>query len=105
MNQMILKDGNVWKHQDGNREPMDGVSLETIETRIELFNRALGHINAHAREQQAAAKAVLEKANEDIAVEVVDITGLEEVAHSEPQKGWHSQAVVNLKLKLTGETG
>ena len=44
MNHMILKDGNVWKHQDGNHEPMDGVGLETIEMGIELFNRALGHV-------------------------------------------------------------
>ena len=50
MNHMILKDGNVWKHQDGNHEPMDGVSLETIEMGIEFFNRALGCINAYARE-------------------------------------------------------
>jgi hypothetical protein len=86
---MILKDGNVWKHQDGNHEPMalpmDGVNLETIETEIELFNRALGWVNAHAREQQAAAKTVLEKANEDIKAEVVDVTDLEKAAHSEPQ--------------------
>ena len=39
-NHMILKDGNVWKHQDSNHEPMGDVSLETIETGIELFNRA-----------------------------------------------------------------
>jgi hypothetical protein len=40
---------------------MDGVSLETIETGIELFNKALGYVNAHAREQLATAKAVLKK--------------------------------------------
>jgi hypothetical protein len=102
---MILKDGNVWKHQDGNHEPMDGVSLEIIETEIELFNRALGCINAHAREQQAAAKAVLEKANEDIKAEVVDVTDLEKAANSEPQNGWHSQVVVDLEFELTRETG
>ncbi len=43
-------------HQDGNCEPMDGVILETIETGIELFNKALGHVNAHARKQKATAK-------------------------------------------------
>jgi hypothetical protein len=47
---MIQTKGNAWKHQDGNHEPMDGVSLETIETEINLFNKALGHVNAHARE-------------------------------------------------------
>ena len=73
---------------------MDGVSLETIEIGIELFNRELGHVNAHVREQQAGAKAVLEKANEDIAVEVVDVTDLEEAVHSELMKGWYSQVVV-----------
>ena len=39
MNCMIQMEGNAWKHQGGNREPMDGVSLETIETGIELFNK------------------------------------------------------------------
>jgi hypothetical protein len=47
----------------------------------------------------------LKKANEEIADEKVDITDLEEVAHSEPTKGWHSQAVVNLEFELTEETG
>ncbi len=105
MNRTIQMEGNRWKHQDGNREPMDGVSLETIETGIKLFNKALGHVNAHAREQQATAKAVLKKANKEIADEEINITDLEEAAHSEPTKGWHSQAVVNLEFELTGETG
>ncbi len=62
-------------------------------------------LNSHAREQQATAKAVLKKANEEIAEEEVDVTDLEEAAHSEPVKGWHSQAVVNLEFELTRETG
>ncbi len=45
------------------------------------------------------------KANEEIADEEVDITDLEEAAHSKHTKGWHSQAVVNLEFELTGETG
>jgi hypothetical protein len=102
---MIQMEGNAWKHQGGNREPMDGVSLETIETGIELFNKAVGSINAHAREQQATAKAVLKKANEKITDEEVDSTDLEEAAHSKPTKGWHSQVVVKLEFGLTGETG
>ncbi len=104
VNRTIQTKENAWKHQDGNHEPMDGVSLITIETGINLFNKALGHVNAHAREQQATAKAVLKK-NEKIADEEVDITDFEEVTHSEPTKGWHSQAVVNLEFELTGETG
>jgi hypothetical protein len=56
MNHMIQTEGNAWMHQDGNCEPMDGVILETIETGIELFNKALGHVNAHARKQKATAK-------------------------------------------------
>ncbi len=91
--------------QDGYCEPIDGASLESIETGIKLFNKASSRINAHAREQQATAKAVLRKANEEIADEEVDITGLEEAAHSKPTKGWHSQAVVNLEFELTRETG
>ncbi len=105
MNCMIQMEGNAWKHQDGNCEPMDGVSLETIEKGIKLFNKALGHVYNHAREQQATAKAVLKKAKEEIADEEVDITDLEEAASSEPTKGWHSQAVINLEYELTGETG
>ncbi len=64
MNHMIQIKGNAWKHQVGNCKPLYGVSLETIETGIELFNRALGCVNAHARKQQASAKVVLKKANE-----------------------------------------
>jgi hypothetical protein len=46
----------------------------------------------------------LKKANEEIADEEVDITDLEEAAHYNHTKGWHSQAVVNLEFELTGET-
>ena len=46
-----------------------------------------------------------EKANEDIAAEVAEVTDLEKAAHSEPKKGWHSQAVVDLEFELTEETG
>ena len=49
-NKMIDKDGVAWIHQDGQREEMKGVTAATVAEGHDLYNQAVGRVNAHQRD-------------------------------------------------------
>ncbi len=56
-NKMITATSNQWIHQDGKREHMPNVSVETVKAGIKLYNAACTCINNHERAHVDAAKA------------------------------------------------
>ena len=56
---MIEKDGVAWIHQDGQREEMKNVTADTVVDGHELYNQAVGRVNAHQRDRVAATKRIL----------------------------------------------
>lgn len=99
-NNMIAEDGVKWISQDGNREDMDGVTLKQVEEGIELYRKALGRVSAHEHEEKAVAEGNLKKRATVLTPEEVDTTDLDEASIVNPDKGWRSQAVLDVSVLL-----
>ena len=56
---MIEEVGHIWKVLEGEREPLDNLTHEHVKDGLELYNQALGRINAHDFEKTEVAKAAL----------------------------------------------
>ena len=98
---MIKEDGYEWKHLDGEREELDALTYDHVKDGLELYNRAIGRVNAHDYEKTHAAEESLKrKANptdDAITEEEVDMTDLEQAAHDERDNGgWMSQGVLDV---------
>ncbi len=66
-NKMITATGNQWIHQDGKREHMPNVAVETVKAEMKLYNTTCTHINNYERAQVDAAKASLKTKVQQIA--------------------------------------
>ena len=98
----IPEDGWEWKVLAGEREPLDDLKEEVVKDGLELYNKALGRINAHDYEKTAVARAALKKKSSGstkLREEDVDMTDLDEAAVSTKQ-GWMSQEVIEVSCSL-----
>ena len=103
-NKMIEEDGVAWEHQDGERESMTGVDIETVRAGIILYNKKYSDVRSHDISLTNVAEAVQKKKGEDSGDEEFETDDLDEAAFSS-EKGWFGQEVIDLEFKLTGETG
>lgn len=101
---MIEENGHEWKVLDGEHEPLDDLTHDHVKDGFELYNRALGRINAHEFEKTAVAKAVLEKKSagpKSVLTEAdVDMSDLEAAAVLDTKNGWKSQLVLDVSIYL-----
>ncbi len=80
-NKMITATGNWWIHQDGKREHMPNVAVETVKARMKLYNAPCTRINDYERARVDAAKASLKTKVQQIAHnDVIDYSDLDEAA-------------------------
>jgi len=103
---MIKDDGCEWKHLDGEREVMDGLTHEHVKEGLELYNRALGRINSYEYEKTNAAKESLKRkaitAASVVREEDVIMSDFEQAAHeARYDGGWMSQAVLDVSFIYT----
>lgn len=102
-NKMIGAEGVQWVHQDGDRENMNNVNVDTVKDGIKLHNAAITRINNYDQAQVNTAKEVLKQkvsSHED----VIDMSDLDEAA-KQGEKGWMGQQVIEVDFELTGKTG
>jgi hypothetical protein len=101
---MIEENGHEWKVLDREREPLDDLTHYHVKDGFELYNRALGRINAHKFEKTAVAKAVLEKKSAGpksaLTEADIDMSDLEAAAVLDTKNGWKSQLVLDVSVYL-----
>ena len=102
-NRMIKEDGVEWQENDGGRESLPDFGYDTVKKGRDEYLAATYRISNHRAGKVSLAQAVLKKKGEGDDEEV-DMTDLEEAAHS-TERGWWSQEVMEVDFELTGETG
>ena len=103
-NRMIVRNGSSWEHQDGNREVMGDLGLESVEKGQTLYNVKFSDVRTNELALETASKAILKKKGEDEKDnKEIDFTDLEEAAGSDGN--WFGMPVIDAMFELTGETG
>ena len=98
---IIKDDGHEWKHMDGEREELDGLTYDHVKDGLEVYNRALGRVKAHEYKKDSAAKETLKRktvsGEYEINEDEVDMTDLDMAAHEAREDGgWMSQSVLEV---------
>lgn len=95
---MIEEDGHRWKVLEGEREPLDELTHDHVKDGYELYNQALGRINAHEYEKTAVARAALDKKTTKPTIREadVDMSDLEAAAAIDTERGWRSNHVIEV---------
>ena len=98
-NKMITANGARWIHQDGNRENMANVAVETVKAGSKLYNAACTRINDFKWAQVDAAKASLRTKVQQIANnDEIDYSDLDEAARLS-DNGWMGQEVIEVDFE------
>ena len=101
---MAEEDGDRWITQDGEREVMNGVKLDSVKEGHKLYNETLGRVNAREYEERQVAKKILDKNSKGGKDgDKISFSDLDKAA-DEAELGWQSSDVLNVMFQLTGET-
>ena len=69
--------------------------MDAVEEGLELYNRALGRVSAHARDSVTVAEEALKKSTIESKADV-DMTDIDEASRANLLKGWYSEDVLLL---------
>ena len=101
---MIEEDGCEWKVLDGERETMENLTYDHVKDGLELYNKAIGRINAHEYEKTAAVQESLKRKSSVSGTaqkeEDVDMSDLDETA-LKAKDGWKSLSVLEVSFEFT----